>query len=519
MKKKAAALFFLGMLTGLGIFYFSSRLPASERRLLDAFEIIEGHYVDRINTDSLSDSAVGAMLLRLDPHSIRVSRAEQENDEGEFSGGFVGIGIEFIVAEDTALVLNTVRGGPSEAGGLKPGDRIIEVNGRRALGLKAYEIRKLLQGPEGSYVRVSCLRPGRKKALNFVIRRSHISLPSVKCSRKINGHVGYILITKFSETTADELKSSIDRLIAENAKYLILDLRGNPGGLLDAAVAASDLFLPKGRKIVYTKGRSSKMDECFYSTGRGPYREIPLTVLINGSSASAAEIFSGSLQDNDRALILGSRSFGKGLVQRTFLLADRSAIRLTVARYFIPSGRQIQKPYSNRNDYFKPVPMKTSGYNYNHSLDFSAGLKPFWTFKGRPVYGGGGITPDFIVNDRTSDSEFNWYSFQGFILPYINTSLAIEGQNIYRKYSGNIYRFMSEYRLPERFVQGCISSLSRLGLQGAISENSRRALNLQIKNSLAEKYFGEDKYLKWSLEKDESIIEALRLEGLAKNMR
>lgn len=369
-------------------------------------------YVDVINVDSIVDLALPQILKELDPHSAYYPAEETQESNDELHGSFSGIGIQFSVQDDTVRVNSVIHGGPSEKVGVLAGDRIITINDSVFAGKKiaSNDIVKNLKGPEGTEVKIGVKREGEKNLLDFTITRAPIPVKSVDAAYIIPGtdHVGYILINKFGENTYKEMLTGLAKLSSQGMKSLIVDLRSNTGGYLIAAILMANEFLPKGDLIVYTEGVHSPRSSQ-YANGQGQFKDIPLAVLIDESSASASEIFTGAIQDNDRGIVVGRRSYGKGLVQEPIDFSDGSSIRITIARYYTPSGRCIQKPYGESDEDYAMDIVK----RYEHGEFFSADSVRqdqslvFKTKGGREVYGGGGIMPDyFVAQDTTGYSTY-----------------------------------------------------------------------------------------------------------------
>lgn len=380
----------------------SSRLSIepNNSKIESLIQFIANEYVDSVSEKKLSDEAITALLQNLDPHSVYIPASELEESNEPLEGGFSGIGVQFNMQTDTVYVINTVPNGPSAKLGILPGDRIIKVNDSVVAGKKlgSDKIVKLLKGPEGTKVKVSIKRHGVASLIDYTIKRGQIPLYSVDYSYMVAAGVGYIKVNQFAKTTPAEFAKAVTELHKHGMKKLILDLRGNGGGLLEAAIDMADQFLDKGKLIVYTQGRSRPRQEA-RSTDKGLCQNDELVILIDEFSASASEIVSGAIQDNDRGTIIGRRSFGKGLVQEQTELRDGSALRLTVARYYTPSGRCIQKPYTKgRDDYELDIINRyTRGeFSSQDSIHLKDTVK-YKTSKGRIVYGGGGIMPDIFV--------------------------------------------------------------------------------------------------------------------------
>jgi len=367
---------------------------------------IEKEYVDTVNIETLTENTIPFILENLDPHSVYIPAKDIVKYNEPILGNFSGIGIQFNMTDDTVAVISTIPNGPSEIVGILPGDRIINVNDIPVSGvqLPTDSIVSKLRGPKGTLVRVSILRRGEKKLLEFEIKRDDIPLYSVDVAYMIGDSTGYLKINSFSQTTYNEFVSSIKELHKKGMKKLILDLRSNGGGLMDAATGIADQFLEGGKLIVYTQGKARSRYEVF-STSKGICKDDELIILIDEYSASASEILAGAIQDNDRGIIIGRRSFGKGLVQEQVQFNDGSALRLTIARYYTPTGRSIQKPYTNgdREEYYRDIDERyLHGELENRdSIKFPDSLQ-FITPGGKTVYGGGGIMPDvFIPFDTT----------------------------------------------------------------------------------------------------------------------
>jgi carboxyl-terminal processing protease len=364
-------------------------------------EFIEREYVDEINTDSIVDVTVSEILERLDPHSVYISQTEFNQVAESMRGDFVGIGVNFYMYKDTVAVIKPVLGGPSEKAGIRSGDRILFADNHQLFGknLPNDSLFGKLKGQVGSEVTLTMYRKSENLKWKVKLRRDLIPIKSVDVALMISPEVGYIKVNRFAETTYKEFQKGLKRLIEEGAKSMVIDVRDNGGGYLDKAVQIADEFLGSEEIVVFTKNKKGRMDKT-KATSKGSFEKGNVVVLINENSASASEILAGAIQDNDRGVIVGRRSFGKGLVQREMPLGDGSAVRLTVARYYTPSGRSIQKPYINGNsgDYFSEFERRyQNGELYEKdSIKVADSLK-FKTVKGRTVYGGGGIVPDHFV--------------------------------------------------------------------------------------------------------------------------
>ena len=392
-----------------------------------ALEFIKNSYVDSISTAVLEEDAVKGMLKNLDPHSQYIPASHFASVNDPLEGNFSGIGVQFNMMNDTIVIVNVVVEGPSEKAGVMAGDRIVHVDGVPVAGVKmnSADIVKKLKGPTGTKVKVGIFRRGADEPMDFIITRDRIPLFSIDAAYMITPEIGYIRVNKFSKTTWQEFADAAAKLKDEGMKKMMIDLRDNPGGIIDGAIKLSEMFLPAGKLIVYTEGnRRGRTD--YYSNGKNAeYHDTGLALLIDETSASASEIVAGAIQDNDRGTIIGRRSYGKGLVQEQQPLLDGSALRITIARYYTPTGRCIQKPYhpNDNGDYFNELNMRFFHGEMQQvdSIRFNDSLR-YVTPAGKTVYGGGGIMPDVFIPVDTAG-----YS------PY------------YRKVYGLIYRFAFEY--------------------------------------------------------------------------
>jgi carboxyl-terminal processing protease len=374
--------------------------------------LISEEYVDTIDKGALIEDIIPELLKKLDPHTVYIPAKELQEVNEELEGNFGGIGVQFSVQDDTVMVVSVVSGGPSEKLGILPGDRIVAVNDTSIADVKINnnDVMKKLRGPMGTKVKVGILRRSSSKQLNFDITRGAIPVYSIDVSYMITPEIGFIKINRFAKNTYEEFITAIAQLKQQNCKKLIIDMRGNSGGFLDVAFSMINEFLGNGELIVYTEGKANPRKN-LTANGTGNCQHIPVAILVDEFSASASEIFAGAVQDNDRGVVVGRRSFGKGLVQQQIPLPDGSAIRLTIARYYTPSGRSIQKPYDNGNDdyYADIVKRFEHGEFYQKdSIRFNDSLQ-YKTKKGRIVYGGGGIMPDVFIPRDTSNVTDYYY--------------------------------------------------------------------------------------------------------------
>ena len=392
---------------------------AKKDKLNRLIDYIDYEYVDHVNTDSIVDVTVNGILENLDPHSVYIPANQYQDNADDMRGHFVGIGVSFYVYKDTIAVIKTIEGGPAEKAGIKAGDRILYADEYKIFGdaIPRDNITARLKGEINSKVLLKIARKGEEELLKFNVKRNEVPLLSVDASYKLTNEVGYIKVNRFSETTHKEFKSALEILIDKGITALILDLRDNPGGYISTTQQVIDEFLEDDQLILITKNKSGKEDLIF-ATSKGSFEDGRLYVLINQNSASASEIVVGALQDNDRGTIVGRRSFGKGLVQREMSLGDGSSVRLTIARYYTPTGRSIQRPYSNGNNaYYNDY---ESRYKNGEMLSVDsikvADSLRFVTPKGKVVYGGGGIIPDvFVPKDTSLENEtLEYISRSGF---------------------------------------------------------------------------------------------------------
>lgn len=414
----------------IGTFYTShfsgnrlNIINSGSSRLSNLLHIIDDQYVDSVNIDELVEKAMPEILAELDPHSVYISAKDVQMATDDLKGSFSGVGIEFTIREDTIHIQNVIKDGPADKAGILAGDKIVSIDNRPFVGksVTTEEAMHRLKGQKGSKVKIGVRRFGEKETKYFILTRGDITMKSITATYMLDDSTGYMRIKNFGERTYAEMLASLQQLNLQGADHLVIDLRDNSGGYLESAVQMAEEFLKKDQLVVYTEGRKSPRKE-YRSRGKGSYQQIPLVVLINEGSASASEIFAGAIQDNDRGVIIGRRSFGKGLVQQQIQFPDGSMIRLTIARYYTPSGRCIQKPFKpgDNADYEQDLLSR-----YQHGEFFSQdSIKhtgpAYHTNNGRIVYGGGGITPDIFVPEDTTavTSYYKEAAVSGLILQY-----------------------------------------------------------------------------------------------------
>ena len=416
--------------------YAEDNTRAQLERFIEVFNYVNRLYVEKPEKDDLITGAIQGMLSELDPHSVYIPQKQVQQITEQFEGSYEGIGIEFVVQNKILTVVSPITGGPAETVGLLPGDQIIKIEGESAYGITETEVPKRLKGPKGTKVTVTILRPGDPEAFDVVIMRDRIPIYSVTAAFMLDdGKTGYVFLNRFARTTADELETALDNLEAKGMQQLVFDLRSNSGGYLDQAVEVADKFVPGGNKIVYTKGRMPNSGEEFYSTTDATHALYPLVVLIDRGSASASEIVAGAVQDLDRGLVAGETSFGKGLVQNQLPLRDGSALRLTIARYYTPSGRLIQRPYDNGlMDYYSSL------NEQDRSPDVDS-TKQYFTLAGRKVYGGGGITPDTTLQSEYVTRFTNQLRSKRLFFEY-GSKYASENKQLVKDFDAFKNRFM-----------------------------------------------------------------------------
>lgn len=484
-------------------------------KLNNLLHIIDDRYVDTVDVNDIVEKAVPQILSELDPHSVYISAKDRQTAEDDLRGSFSGIGVEFNIRKDTIHVQNVISNGPSERAGILAGDKIVTVDGELFVGKKVTNEEAIhrLKGPKDTKVRLGILRYGEKKVKEITVTRGEIPMKSVTVVTMLDEHTGYIKIKNFGDKTYPELLIALARLSQEGFSNLTLDLRGNTGGYLESAVQIANEFLPKGRLIVYTQGRRAQRTD-YRSDGRGSYQQMPLVVLIDEVSASASEILAGAIQDNDRGTIIGRRSFGKGLVQQPLEFKDGSLVRLTIARYYSPSGRCIQKPYNTGadKDYESDLLAR-----YEHGEFFSQdSIKHtgpgYHTVGGRTVYGGGGITPDIFVPEDTLGitSYYKEAAISGLILQFAFDYTDANRQKM-REFTDS--RSLEQYLKRQNLVDKFATYADKQGLK-------RRNLMIQKSYNLLQRYLlsriiynmlDEQAWTEFLNESDPTILQTLKV--------
>jgi len=488
---------------------------AGWKKFKEVLSLVQTEYVDTTDTEALVEESIQHLLEKLDPHSTYISAADRVTANEDLRGNFEGIGIEFNIFNDTLVVVTALSGGPSEAVGLRPGDKIVRVDGKNiaGIGLTNTEVFKLLKGPKGTEVKIDVLREGNKNPLLFTIVRDKIPQYSVEVAYMVQPEVGYIKISRFTQTTYDEYKQAFNKLRSQGMKKLVLDLQGNPGGYMNQAIDIADEFLSAGKKIVFTKSKDKRYDSEAFSSDKGEFEQGDLIVLVNEGSASASEIVAGALQDNDRALVVGRRSFGKGLVQTPFDLADGSELRLTISRYYTPCGRSIQKPYNDSQAYEKDIAQRYRHGEFFHadSVKFSDSLK-YLTANGRKVYGGGGIMPDYFVPlDTTLSSAYFNRLFNANVLREYAFQYA-QRQEATLKSMG-FEKYLREFVVTD----GLLSEVVALGKSKKVEpdlsdlKRNKKLFQVYLKAEVARRIWGNDGFYPIINENNEVLQQAIRL--------
>ncbi|MBK8498269.1 MAG: S41 family peptidase [Flavobacteriales bacterium] len=491
---------------------FQFHQPSAADKVGQVLDLIDRQYVDSVEKNALVDEVLQDILQRLDPHSYYISAAELQAAQEPLEGSFDGIGVEFAIQRDTVVVVATVEGGPSAALGIKAGDRILKADSAdlAGVGITNDGVTKALRGPAGSKVTVALARRGMRKPFEVEIKRGKIPINSVAVALLQPDGTGYIKLIRFAKNTHREFVEAASRLKAEGMQRLVLDLRGNGGGFLEAAHAIADEFLPDGRRIVYTEGRSSPRRDLMATTD-GEFEKIPLAILIDEASASASEIVAGAIQDNDRGLIVGRRSFGKGLVQEHVDLPDHSAVRLTTARYYTPSGRSIQKPYGEGVDYEAEYADR-----FEHGELLSAdsihldSSQVYRTLAGRMVFGGGGIMPDlFVAADTAEGSPYLTGLFFSGVLNQVAFDIADRDRSRLKAF-GSYKLFAQRYDISASIMEELQAAAKKEGIVPGTNDlqRSQGQIATRLKAGIARNIWGDPGFYTIMLDTDRIFEEA-----------
>ena len=460
--------------------------PAHPDKITELINYVQQDYVDSVSRQDLTDDAIEGVLEKLDPHSAYIPAKDISEVEDQLNSNFEGIGIQFRMEKDTILVIQTIPGGPSEKAGLRAGDRIVNIDDTLMVGKKitSREVVSKLKGKRGSQVKVSIHRRGLSDLIDFTLTRDVIPTYSIDIAYMVDDTIGYIKLSRFAEKTYEELVSALDKLLKEGMTRLILDLRGNSGGFLQASIHVADEFLTDRELIVYTEGHN-RQNSYAYATGKGIFEKNKLEILIDEASASASEIVAGAIQDNDRGLIIGRRSFGKGLVQEQMSFPDGSAVRLTVARYHTPTGRCIQRPYKNgTKEYYEELYERYASGDLENpdSVAFSDTIK-YHTPGGKIVYGGGGIMPDVYVSLKPDPAEvlYNRMIHQNLIFQYAFDYTDSERASL--QHYATVEDFRDNFKVDDRLFNGLLDYARKQGLCFTPKEvsNSEKKIKILLK--------------------------------------
>lgn len=504
--------FFAGRFTGNRLNIINS----SSNKLNDLLHIIDDNYVDTVSISTVVENAMPKILEELDPHSTYIAAKDAQTANDDLKGSFSGVGVQFNIRKDTVRISGIIHGGPAEKSGLLAGDKIIAIDDSPYVGkiVTNEETMHRLKGEAGTDVKVTVARFGHKKPLDFIVTRGDIPVKSVDATYMLNDRLGYIKIEKFGETTYAELLTSLAQLEQENFEGLVIDLRGNGGGYMVSAIQMINEFLPENRLIVYTEGRKSRREE-YKSDGRGSYQDIPLIVLTDEYSASASEIFAGAIQDNDRGVIIGRRTFGKGLVQQPIEFTDGSMLRLTIARYHTPSGRCIQKPYEkgqSREEYEMDIITR-----YRHGEFFNVDSirqtgEVYQTTIGREVYGGGGIMPDYFVAEDTTlfTSYYTDALSTGLIQQFCYEYIDVNRPTLQR-YDDmeSLLKYIKKQNLINRFV--AYADAHDLRRRNNMILKSKKLFEQSIYGTIIFSLFDMNEYVQYRNRQDRTILKAIEV--------
>lgn len=492
-------------------------LTPGQQKLKEIFDLISERYVDEVDMDSIIELTIPGLLTSLDPHSVYIPASDRERVDGELEGSFSGVGIEFRIENDKIVVAEVISGGPGEKVGLIAGDRIIEVDGENVAGIGIDEegVRSRLRGEKGSLVKIKVERDGLKEPLSFDIIRGDVPMTSIDATYMIDKHIGYVKINRFSRTTYPEFLQALAQLMADGANDYIIDLRGNSGGFMEPALLMANEFLNANMTIVSTKGRNPQLDETVSSDGHGGLKDARLVVIVDELTASASEIFSGAMQDNDRGLVLGRRTFGKGLVQQPIELEDGSEVRLTIQRYYTPSGRSIQKDYKRGQNleyedeiferYRSGELMALDSTKINFDLMYNS-------IGGRQLYGGGGILPDIFVPNDTSgiNTYYADVARRGLLQKFANEYVSLNRPQLMQaKTVGELTKQLpTDEILLWSFAD--YAKMNGVAPRWFYINNSAKLIVTQIKALIAYDILGRSAYYRIYNKLDNNVQEALK---------
>lgn len=526
-------LMFFMLMLGLGAGTLLSRDSIFDQleKFKDVLALTQKFYIDTTNVQKLTESAINGLLSQLDPHSVYLPPQQTKLDAERFQGSYEGVGLEIVSINDTIMVSEPMGGGPAARLGILSNDRIVRIDDSSAIGLTTAQASQRLRGSKGTKVTVVIFRAGEKAPMVFEITRDNIALNSVDVAAMLPDNVGYVSVNKFSATTYEEIDAALKRLKDQGMERLILDLRNNPGGYLQQAEEIADLFIDGGtaekpKTLVYTKARTPELEESYLAKSGDDFEKIPLIVLVNNGSASASEIVSGAIQDWDRGLIVGETSFGKGLVQHQWGLSDGSSLRLTIAKYYTPSGRLIQRPYDgkDRQQYRDEVYHREEkeGANLDHAHDVSSDTSrpKFYTCAGRLVYGGGGITPDYIVKPLDITDATRDFLRRDLFYPFITGYLDAEAVRIRFHYTSGYPKFVQEFEISDNTLKDFHGFVEKKGVKVTKDVFSKDELYIKarLKAYIARGIWGEEGWFSTMASVDTQLKKALTLFPEAQKM-
>ncbi len=530
----------VGVLLGvqIGSVVFDDDASKAFKKIEDAFFLINQRYVEQVDSNEMAEDAIAGMLEHLDPHSVYIDAERMKRVTEDFDASFEGIGISYELipgaeGQDTLTVLSVIPGGPSDDAGLMSGDRIVAVDGRTAIGYTNEDVQNNLKGPRGTRVRVTVLRPGFDEVLELNITRDKIPLYTVLSSYMLDDQTGYIRLDRFARTTYSEFMEAMRALKGQGMQRLVLDLRGNAGGYMEMAIRISDEFLSDKQVIVSQRGRLPETNQVYRARPGGMFEENPVIVLVDENSASASEIVTGALQDHDRALIVGRRTFGKGLVQRQYIMEDGSALRLTIARYYTPSGRLIQTPYEegDLDDYYRSKVEQREGdstRSVQEILQHIPDSLKYTTPSGRTVIAGGGILPDFIVETEPPSRFMQTIIGRGIENAFVRDWLDHKGPVFQDQWNGKLDQFLTDFQVDDEMlaaffafagkqgvrivdeVPAVVDSTHRYFLRSDVSADARQ-LGTVLKGRIATRLFDRSAWYRVYNEIDHVLNEAMKL--------
>jgi carboxyl-terminal processing protease len=520
------AVIVVSIFAGIGIdkLISADNIYTQIKKFGDVLSATDKAYVENVDTGKLTDAAIVGMLNTLDPHSVYIPPKQFEKVVEDFKGKFEGVGISFRILNDTITVIEPIGGGPSARMGVISNDRIIKINDTSSIKWTDQQVIHSLRGPKGTKVKISVVRPSVKEILDFVIIRDEIAITSVDAAFMLEKTVGYIRVNQFKETTHTEVGQALQKLQAEGMKKLVLDLRDNGGGYLEEAVRMADQFLDGGttehpHRIVYTKARKPDFEESYSARTGDLYEKLPLIILVNNASASASEIVAGAIQDWDRGLIVGETSFGKGLVQRQWPLQDGSAFRLTVARYYTPSGRLIQRSYQGKDkdeyqmEAFQRDEQEGDNIEHSHDAKPDTTIPKFKTNAGRIVLGGGGITPDYIVKSEKVTGLVLTIFRKNLFYDFIKSYMEGQGFSLRKKYENNFEEYKMMYSIPDELLADFRKFIETKEIKIDEKEYTKDLdfVKVRLKAQIAQMIFGFESSIGVMVGVDNQIQKALTL--------